>query len=257
VDVQRLFSLAAVAGAIVGVLWATASASAATGTAPAASTSSIAWGPCSDPNLQAFNAQCGYLSVPLNYDNPNGQKIQLAVSRIEHTSSNYQGVILTNPGGPGGSGLGLDPFLVAQFQADGYGAVAGDYDWIGFDPRGVGSSIPSLSCDPNYLGPDRPNYIPFTRQLLDTWLSRSQGYAQDCASQGPLQSALLDNLTTVDSAKDMDSIRQALGQQQITYYGYSYGTYLGQVYATLFPSHLRRLILDSNVDPRYVWYQSN
>ena len=66
----------------------------------------------------------------------------------------------------------------------------------------------------------------------------------------PLQSALLHNLTTRDSAKDMDSIRQALGQQQITYYGFSYGTYLGQVYATLFPSHVRRLILDSNVDPR-------
>ena len=246
---QRLFRLAALASVVIGMLWAAASASAA---AP-----SIAWGPCSDPNLQAFNAQCGMLSVPLDYSHPNGPQIQLAVSRIEHTSSNYQGVILTNPGGPGGSGLGLDPFLIAQFQADGYGTTAGDYDWIGFDPRGVGSSIPAISCDPNYLGPDRPEYIPFTRQLLNTWLSRSQGYARDCGSQGGLQSALLDNLTTADSAKDMDSIRQALGQQQITYYGYSYGTYLGQVYATLFPSRVRRLILDSNVDPRGVWYQSN
>lgn len=246
---QRLFRLAALASVVMGMLWAAASASAA---AP-----SIAWGPCSDPNLQAFNAQCGLLSVPLDYSNPSGPKIQLAVSRIEHTSSNYQGVILTNPGGPGGSGLGLDPFLVAQLDADGYGSTVGDYDWIGFDPRGVGSSVPAISCDPNYLGPDRPNYIPFTRQLLNTWLSRSQGYAHDCGSQNALQSALLDNLTTVDSAKDMDSIRQALGQQQITYYGFSYGTYLGQVYATLFPSRVRRLILDSNVDPRGVWYQSN
>ena len=251
--VQRFFSLAAVASVVMGMLWAASSAAAAT-PAPAPS---ITWGPCSDPNLQAFNAQCGYLSVPLDYSNPNGPKIQLAVSRIEHTSSNYQGVILTNPGGPGGSGLGLDPFLIAQLDADGYGSTVADYDWIGFDPRGVGSSIPAISCDPNYLGPDRPNYIPFTHQLLDTWLSRSQGYAQDCASQGPLQTALLQNLTTVDSAKDMDSIRQALGQQQINYYGFSYGTYLGQVYSTLFPSRVRRLILDSNVDPRAVWYQSN
>ena len=252
---QRLFSLAAVAGVIAGMLWAVAPASASTPSSTSAP--SIAWGPCSDPNLQAFDAQCGLLSVPLDYNNPNGQKIQLAVSRIAHTSSNYQGVILTNPGGPGGSGLGLNPFLIAQFQADGYGDAAGDYDWIGFDPRGVGSSVPSISCDPNYLGPDRPNYIPFTHQLLNTWLSRSQGYARACASQGPAQSALLRHMTTADSAKDMDSIRQALGQPQINYYGYSYGTYLGQVYGTLFPSHVRRMILDSNVDPRGVWYQDN
>ena len=252
---QRLFSLAAVAGVMAGMLWAVAPASASTPSPTSAP--SIVWGPCSDPNLQAFNAQCGLLSVPLDYGNPSGTRIQLAVSRIPHTSSNYQGVILTNPGGPGGSGLGLNPFLIAQFQADGYGDAAGDYDWIGFDPRGVGSSIPAISCDPNYLGPDRPIYIPFTHQLLTTWLSRSQGYARDCASQGPAQTALLKHMTTADSARDMDSIRQALGQPQINYYGYSYGTYLGQVYGTLFPSHVRRMILDSNVDPRGVWYQDN
>jgi pimeloyl-ACP methyl ester carboxylesterase len=226
--------------------------------------SSIAWGPCSDLNLQAFNAQCGYLSVPLDYSNPTGPKIQLAVSRIPHTSSNYQGVILTNPGGPGGSGLGLNPFLVAQLLTDGqedpsgaYNSAASDYDWIGFDPRGVGSSIPAITCDPNYFSGNRPNYIPFNNLLLTTWLSRSKGYARDCASQSAAQSALLRHMTTVDSAKDMDSIRQALGQRQISYYGFSYGTYLGQVYATLFPSHLRRTILDSNVDERGVWYQDN
>jgi pimeloyl-ACP methyl ester carboxylesterase len=64
-------------------------------------------------------------------------------------------------------------------------------------------------------------------------------------------------MTTVDSARDMDSIRAALGQNKISYYGFSYGTYLGQVYSTLFPSHVRRLIMDSNVDPRKVWYQAN
>jgi pimeloyl-ACP methyl ester carboxylesterase len=244
------------------MLWAAAPAGAAT-RAPAPA-SSIAWGACSDPNLQVFNAQCGYLSVPLNYNDPSGPKIQLAVSRILHTSSNYQGVILTNPGGPGGSGLGLNPFLIAQLQTDAqqdpsgtYTSAAADYDWIGFDPRGVGSSIPAISCDPNYFSADRPNYVPFTHQLLTTWLSRSKGYAQDCASQSDAQTALLDHMTTADVARDMDSIRQALGQQQITYYGFSYGTYLGQVYSTLFPSHVRRLVMDSNVDPRGVWYQDN
>jgi len=258
--VQRFFLLAGVAGAIGVMLWGAASASAAA-TAPTQVPvpPPINWGPCSDPVLQSFDAQCGYVSVPLNYSDPSGPKIQLAVSRIEHTSSatDYQGVLLMNPGGPGGSGLALPPEVVPVLDQDGYSSTTADYDWIGFDPRGVGSSIPSISCDPNYLGPDRPNYIPFTRQLLNTWLSRSQGYASDCASQSAEQTALLQNLTTVDSALDMDSIREALGQSQITYYGYSYGTYLGQVYATLFPSHLRRLILDSNVDPRTVWYQAN
>jgi pimeloyl-ACP methyl ester carboxylesterase len=255
--VRRLRVLTGLVGAI-GVLLCTASlASAAAPRSAPAPASGIAWGPCSDPNLQAFNAQCGLLSVPLDYSHPNGAKIQLAVSRILHTSSEYQGIILTNPGGPGGSGLGLNPFLIAQFQADGYGNASGEYDWIGFDPRGVGSSIPSISCDNSYFNGPRPNYIPFTGQLLNTWLTRSKGYAQDCASQSAAQTALLHNMTTEDSALDMDSIRQALGQSQMSYYGYSYGTYLGQVYATLFPSHLKRLILDSNVDPRDVWYQAN
>jgi pimeloyl-ACP methyl ester carboxylesterase len=261
---QRFFSLAAVASAIGATLWLAAPAGAST-TVPAPAQQSISWGPCSDLNLQAFNAECGYLSVPLDYNNPSGPQIQLAVSRIQHTSSDYQGIILTNPGGPGGSGVGLNPFLVAQLQQDGqldpshaqtYGSAAFDYDWIGFDPRGVGSSIPAISCDPNYFSPNRPFYIPFTHQLLTTWLSRSQGYANNCASQSAQQTALLHHMTTADVARDMDSIRQALGQPQINYYGFSYGTYLGQVYSTLFPSHVRRLIMDSNVDPRRVWYPS-
>ena len=193
----------------------------------------------------------------LNYNDPSGPQIQLAVSRIEHTSSasDYQGVILTNPGGPGGQGLDLNTFLIPVLQQEGYPAAAADYDWIGFDPRGVGASIPTISCDPNYFGPDRPNYIPRTGQLLETWLSLSAGYAQDCGSQSQLQSELLENMTTRDNALDVDSIRKALGQEQITYYGFSWGTDLGQVYATLFPSHVRRMILDSNVNPLRDGYQ--
>ena len=92
-----------------------------------------------------------------------------------------------------------------------------------------------------------------TRQQLEqAWLGRSQGYAAACARKN--DPALLSNLTTLDSVRDMDSIRQALGQQQINYYGFSYGTYLGQVYGTMFPERVRRMVLDSNVDPRRVWY---
>jgi pimeloyl-ACP methyl ester carboxylesterase len=157
--------------------------------------------------------------------------------------------MLVNPGGPGGSGLGLS--ILGQFVPN----HAGDtYDWIGFDPRGVGSSKPSLSCLPHYFGYNRPYYVPETRELERTWLARSNAYAEACGANG---GALLSHMKTTDAAKDMDSIRAALGARQINFYGFSYGTYLGQVYSTLFPSRVRRMVLDSNVDPRKVWYDAN
>jgi pimeloyl-ACP methyl ester carboxylesterase len=218
----------------------------------------ITWGPCSDPNLQAFNAQCGFLSVPLDYSNPSGPQIQLAVSRILHTSSStdYQGVIVANPGGPGQSGLDLNASLVSALQGEGYTAAAADYDWIGFDPRGVGSSQPAISCNPNYFSPDRPSYVPTSPALTRYWLGQSEAYAQACDDVSVQQSALLRHMTTRDTAMDLDRIRQALGQTRITYYGFSYGTYIGQVYATMFPTHVRRLILDSSVNPTRIGYDT-
>jgi len=226
-----------------------------------AGTSSITWGTCAESDLAQAGAKCGYLSVPLNYSDPSGPKIKISVSRILHTSSakNYRGIILTNPGGPGGPGLDLNVYLIAQLKADNLSAAAADYDWIGFDPRGVGTSIPALSCDPNYFSADRESYNPTTRSILNYWLDRTAAYDRACESKSATQSALLDNMTTVDSAMDMNSIRTALAgpHGKMSYYGFSYGTYLGQVYATLYPHTLNQLILDSNVDPRTVWYQSN
>jgi pimeloyl-ACP methyl ester carboxylesterase len=224
-------------------------------------TTSITWGTCAEKALSQAGAKCGYLSVPLNYSDPWGPKIKIAVSRILHTSSarNYRGIILTNPGGPGGSGLDLNMYLIAQLQADHLGAAAADYDWIGFDPRGVGSSLPALSCEPDYFSGDRESYDPANRSILSYWLDRTKAYDRACEEKSAAQSALLDNMTTIDSARDMNSIRQALvgPRGKMSYYGFSYGTYLGQVYATLYPHTLNQLILDSNVDPRTVWYKAN
>jgi pimeloyl-ACP methyl ester carboxylesterase len=245
---KRLVAVLAAAGVVAGVVaFAPAAAAGPTATAEPG----ISWGTCTDPVLTKANAQCAMLTVPLDYANPSGPTIQLAVSRVRHTSpdAQYQGVMLVNPGGPGGSGLELS--TLGQSVPSGAGK---DYDWIGFDPRGVGSSKPALSCEPNYLGPDRPNYLSLTPALQQTWLARSQQYAQAC---GKNNLALLHHLTTIDSARDMDSIRAALGVDQINYYGFSYGTYLGQVYGTLFPQRVRRMVLDSNVDPRNVWYRAN
>ena len=211
----------------------------------------IHWSPCTDAALKKATAQCGMLSVPLDYARPQGAKIKLALSMVEHTATGakYQGVMVANPGGPGQSGLRLAT-LGAQVP-DGVGY---DYDWVGFDPRGVGSSIPALSCLASQTTGPRMPYAPTSAQQAAEWLQQSASYAQTC---GEKAGTLLDHLSTVDSAMDLDSIRKAFGQRQISYYGYSYGTYLGQVYGTLFPTHVRRMVLDSNVDPRTVFYQSN
>jgi pimeloyl-ACP methyl ester carboxylesterase len=210
----------------------------------------IAWAPCTSPGLSAAGGECGFVEVPLDYAEPTGTKIKLAVSKIKASvpAEQYQGVMLVNPGGPGGSGLGYSQLGGAV--PDGAGDA---YDWIGFDPRGVGSSVPALSCVPDYAGYNRPDYQPEGGQEAE-WLARAEAYAKACAANG---GELLDHLTTVDTVTDIDSIRKALGAEQINWYGFSYGTYLGQVYGTLFPQNVRRMVLDGIVDERDVWYEAN
>jgi pimeloyl-ACP methyl ester carboxylesterase len=217
--------------------------------APAAST--IEWGRCADPSLRAEGARCAMLAVPLDYDDPTGPTIRIALSRVRHTvpDASYQGVMLVNPGGPGGSGLWWA--ALGQYVPDGAGDA---YDWIGFDPRGVGASRPAISCNPNYFHGDRPPYVPTTQKLEDKWLARTEGYAAAC---GESAAELLPHMTTVDAVMDMESIRVALGVEQINYFGFSYGTYLGQVYATLYPGQIRRAVFDGTVDPTNVWYEAN
>ncbi|SOD70813.1 alpha/beta hydrolase family protein [Jatrophihabitans sp. GAS493] len=210
----------------------------------------IVWGPCDSPTLQSFGAQCGMLTVPMDYAKPNGTKIQLAVSRVLHTTTDYKGVMLVNPGGPGGSGLIYSVFQT--FVPNGGGAP---YDWIGFDPRGVGSSVPALTCNPNFFHGDRPPYEPTTSKIYKQWINRSKAYAADCKDAA--SSALFKHVKTTDSVADMESLRIALGQQKTNYYGFSYGTYLGSVYATLHPTRVGKFIFDGTVDPQRVFYKSN
>lgn len=244
------------AAAIVVALGATGTAITSAAAAPARGVvdfrpAPLVWSPCSEMSLKAQGAECGFVTVPMDYANPGGSRIELAVSRIKHTvpASRFQGVMLVNPGGPGGSGRGMAT-LGSKVPDN-----AGDaYDWIGFDPRGVGASKPKLSCDSDYTGYKRPPYVPSTKAIEDAWHVRSTRYAADCARAG---GPLLAHMRTEDSVRDIDSIRQALGAQQINFYGFSYGTYLGQVYATRFPNRVRRMVLDGNVNPSRVWYQSN
>ena len=133
-------------------------------------------------------------------------------------------------------------------------SVAAQYDIVGFDPRGVGSSVPALSCDPSFFDGPRPNYIPANPAAEQVLINRAKTYAADC---GKRFGWLLPHMTTQDTARDMDAIRAAFGVSKINYYAFSYGTYLGQVYATLFPDRVRRMVLDSVVDPAGVWYADN
>ncbi|MCE7006702.1 alpha/beta hydrolase [Kibdelosporangium philippinense] len=211
----------------------------------------ISWGQCANTRLQGIGAQCGLLEVPLDYAKPGGKKIKIAVSRLKHKApdAKYQGPLLINPGGPGGSGL-VYPLLSRSIPAD----VGDTYDWIGFDPRGVGSSEPQVSCDGDYFAPVRPSFVPETRDIEQAWLKRAKDYANACTAK---YGELLDHLKTTDNVNDMESIRKALGEEKINFYGFSYGTYLGQVYSTLFPDRMRRMVFDGTVDPRRVWYDAN
>jgi pimeloyl-ACP methyl ester carboxylesterase len=211
----------------------------------------IVWTDCTDPDLVVAGAKCGFVVVPLNYAYPGGKKIKLYVSRIEHTSLlDYKGVALVNPGGPGGAGVRMS-------RLGGWlpGNVGTKYDWIGWDPRGVGDSRPALHCNNSYLGFNRPNYVPRTAALMRFWRHKTAGYSEDCATSTARR--LLGHVKTRDSVKDMESIRKALGVSKISYYGFSYGTYLGQVYATLHPNRVGRFVFDGTVDPRGVWYKAN
>jgi pimeloyl-ACP methyl ester carboxylesterase len=211
--------------------------------------SQLSWHPCGG---QGVTLLCSSLQVPLDYANPAGRKITLALSEVRATApaAQQQGDLLVNPGGPGGSGLGLAASVAQGLDP----AVAADYNIIGFDPRGVGSSVPALHCDPSFFAGVRPNYIPASAAAEKVLVRRARAYAADCQRQFGW---LLPHMTTIDAARDMDAIRAALGAKQISYYGYSYGTYLGQVYATLFPHRVRRMVLDSTVDPQGAWYANN
>jgi pimeloyl-ACP methyl ester carboxylesterase len=210
----------------------------------------ITWSKCTN-SLKDDGGECGYLVVPLDYSQADGPKIKLAVSRIPHTadSDDYQGVAVVNLTSPGSSGL-AHPALSKLLPE----SISGDYDWVGFDSRGVGSSQPALSCDPNFNAADRPSYLTTTADQQAVWLKRVQDYSAACARTN---SPLLTHATTIDSVQDLDSLRKALGQGQLNYYGYWYGAYLGEVYATRYPGRVRRMILDSSIDPSQVWYGLN
>jgi pimeloyl-ACP methyl ester carboxylesterase len=216
---------------------------------PAAAMSTLNWRACSG---DLAGLECASLQVPLNYADPGGRKITIALSMAPATgpAAEQQGVMLVNPGGPGEPGRSFAGFIASGVSHQ----VRAAYDIVGFDPRGVGGSSPALSCDPAFFQGVRPDYIPANAAAEQVLINRAKDYAAGCEKRFGW---FLPYETTANAARDMDQIRRAFGVKQVTYYAFSYGTYLGQVYGTLFPGQVRRMVLDSTVDPTGAWYADN
>ncbi|QES47388.1 peptidase [Streptomyces venezuelae] len=229
---------------------ATALTSPVTAAAPAAPTAAagLKWTNCATTRYPTL--QCATLGVPLDHAQPGGRKISLALTRVPHTAAKSQGPLLVNPGGPGGSGRALAGYIASALPK----SVAAQYDVIGFDPRGVGRSEPALDCGPGHFTPVRPDSVPYQAADEAANLDRVRAFAKSCADR---HGDVLPHIGTVAAAHDIELLRQALGAPRISYFGYSYGTYLGAVYAKLHPKRVHRLVLDSVVDPSGVWYQDN
>ncbi|MFE0035793.1 alpha/beta hydrolase [Streptomyces sp. NPDC059015] len=200
------------------------------------------WKRCDAQSPAGF--QCATVKVPLDYSRPGGKKIEIAVSRMKATSAKERrGVLLLNPGGPGGEGLSMPVFLSGELPA----SVKRKYDLIGFDPRGVGRSSP-VSCG---LNDDERNWErPYKAGTFAKDVKWARTVAEKCRAKGG--DALL-RFTTRNTARDMDVVRAVLGEKKISYLGYSYGTYLGAVYTQMFPKRADRFVLDSAVDPQRIW----
>ncbi|MBN6035647.1 alpha/beta fold hydrolase [Amycolatopsis sp. 195334CR] len=199
------------------------------------------WKSCDHKALDEAGAQCAEVKVPLNYADPRGRTISVAISRIKATDPGQRrGVMLSNPGGPGGPGLDM---MVGVKQAM-TPAVTAKYDLIGMDPRGIGRSNPVDCGWPVGLmlrssGADRASFDRTVRLQADL--------ARQCAET---EGDVLRHISTRNTARDMDVIRGALGERKINYFGWSYGTYLGSVYTQMFPRHSDRFVLDSAVDSK-------
>ena len=211
----------------------------------------LAWGACPaaepdfprDPRLR-----CATLRVPLDYRSPQGRQITVTVSRLPAAKPGLRrGILLTNPGGPGVSGLDQPGALAEVLPAE----VVARYDLIGFDPRGVGASTPVTCGLPADISPELIPGYPAPNGSIARNVAFARNTARSCAAHS---GGLLPHITTANTARDMDRIRAALGEPRLSYLGYSYGTYLGAVYTTLFPQRSDRIVLDSAIDPKLVWY---
>ena len=195
--------------------------------------------------------QCAKVTVPLDYSQPDGQTIEIAMKKHLATGSVRQGTLFMNPGGPGGSGVDN----VGAMATTTFAGVQKAYDIIGFDPRGVGSST-AITCSTDAEAKAMEGVSPVDgagapvafEKRAAVMSERFKQLEADCASRTK-PTELLDHVDTVSVARDLDVLRALSGDQKLNYTGFSYGTYLGATYAELFPANTGRLVLDGALDP--------
>ena len=200
------------------------------------------WKAC-DNSVSTTSVQCSTLDVPYDYNNPSAGTFSLYVKLRPATNPSLRiGSMMVNPGGPGFGGSALADDSSYYFSAD----ITDHFDIIAWDPRGTGKSTPSVDCVDDYdqyFGIDSPPDTPQEKQAL---IDASQAFNDECMANS---GEILPYISTQASATDMNSIRQALGEDKISYFGFSYGSELGATWATMFPQTVRSAVLDGAVDP--------
>ncbi len=198
------------------------------------------WRPCG-------KTECATAQLPLDYDEPQGQQIELALARLKASNPKQRiGSLFINPGGPGLTGVGYAKFGPKYFKPE----LLERFDLIGIDPRGTNASTP-LRCFPSLTvaGEDLEGLLatPFPASPAETTAAlRSARATAEACSRQPIAASM----STAEFARDMDVIRRALGEPKLNYYGESYGSFPGQVYANLFPDRFRALVIDGVIEPR-------
>lgn len=211
----------------------------------------LQWQACKD----AVGFDCATAHPPLDYADPDGKKIDLAVIRHAATdTANRIGTVFFNPGGPGGAGTDDLPAWLSLFPA----AVQARFDIVSWDPRGVGLStamqcFPTLGDEAAFFADIPVNAFPVGHAEQTAWFARFGEFADICLRRN---GALLSHVSTADTARDLDLLRESIGEAKLRYLGVSYGTFLGAVYANLFPDRVGKLILDGALDPE-LYTQAN
>ena len=250
---------------------ATASAQAAAAPSSDGATGATGTAGSSEEETDTATFSCAVITVPLDYANPKGETISIAVKKRAATGGHAQGALFINPGGPGDSGVSFAERAGNAFSPD----LLSAYDIIGFDPRGVGSST-AITCtsdddsadstaEPSASGEASASPSASTEpsaaasagtassgDSFEEWSEATRQSFQDLTDQcaaGTKPAALLDHVDTVSAARDLDILRALAGQEKLNYLGFSYGTYLASVYAETFPGNTGRMVLDGAIDP--------
>ncbi|MBG0827773.1 alpha/beta fold hydrolase [Planomonospora sp. ID67723] len=220
---------------------------AAGGTARATGPDTIAWGVCTDagrPAARTTRPQCGKLTVPLDYADPSGPTVEIALVRVQATGPGRRlGSLVFNFGGPGGSGVDALPQLAGD-----YAALGARYDLVSFDPRGVERSS-GVRCGTSATIA-RLTSLDFQPDDAAERAHMHRTVGEFAAACRKTSGAVLPHVGTVDAAADLERLRRALGEERLNYFGISYGTHLGAVYASRFPERVGRFVLDAPLDPR-------